>query len=281
MQHPGGELWKRVAVAAVGIPLAVSQAYLGGYWLAGFLAFMAGLAAWEFCYMYRQHGLPAAPVVAALLGLAYVLIAAGTSIEGFAVSIAVITLAVATALMIMTPPGSRPGVTVMITVCGAAYTGLPLGFAVWLHALGGRGPGWHGAAVLFLPVAVTWLGDTAAYFCGQAFGRHKLAPVISPAKTWEGASAGLLATAGGAFLYVALTQPLVAWTLSLGELLGFGVAVAVAGQLGDLFESRFKRDCGVKDSSGLLPGHGGMLDRLDSLLFVFPVGYAYLRLAGL
>jgi phosphatidate cytidylyltransferase len=277
----GGELWKRVAVAAVGIPLAVSQGYLGGYWLAGFLAFMAGLAAWEFCHMYVQHRLPAAPVVAALLALAYVLIAAGTSIAGFAISIAVMTLAVATALMIMTPPPARPGVTVMITVFGAAYTGVPLGFAFWLHALGGRGPGWPGAAVLFLPVAVTWLGDTAAYFCGQGFGRHKLAAAISPAKTWEGAIAGLLATAGGAFLYVALTRPLVAWTLSWGELLGFGVAVAVAGQLGDLFESRFKRDCGVKDSSGLLPGHGGMLDRLDSLLFVFPVGYAYLRLAGL
>lgn len=281
MQQSGGELVKRVAVAAIGIPVAVILACLGGYWLAGFLALMAGVAAWEFCAMYRRHGLRAVPGAAGVLALAYVLIAASSSIEGFAISVVVITLAVAAALMILTPPASQPGQTVMITVFAAAYTGVSLAFAVWLRALAGGGSRWQGAAVLFLPVAVTWFGDTAAYFGGRAFGRHKLAPAISPAKTWEGAIAGFLATAGGAFLYAELTRQLVAWTLSWGELLGFGVAVALAGQVGDLFESRFKRDCGVKDSSGLLPGHGGILDRLDSLLFVFPVGYAYLRLAGL
>ncbi|UCC47454.1 MAG: phosphatidate cytidylyltransferase [Gemmatimonadota bacterium] len=281
MQRSGDELRKRVAVALIGIPVAVILAYLGGYWLAAFLALMAGLAAWEFCAMYRQHGLPAAPSVAGPLALAYVLIAAGLSVEGFAMSVAVMSLGVGAAMMIMTPPASRPGLTVMVTVFAAAYTGLSLAFAVWLRALGGGAPGWHGAAVLFLPVAVTWFGDTAAYFGGRAFGRRKLAPAISPAKTWEGAIAGFLAAAGGALLYAELTRSLVTWTLSWGELLGFGVAVALAGQVGDLFESRFKRDCGVKDSSALLPGHGGILDRLDSLLFVFPVGYAYLRLTGL
>ncbi len=116
---------------------------------------------------------------------------------------------------------------------------------------------------------------------GRAIGRHKLAPVISPKKTWEGAIAGLLATAAGVVIYVQLTRPLVPWTMVLWEALAFGAAISVAGQLGDLFESRFKRDCDVKDSSNLLPGHGGALDRVDSLLFVFPVAYAFIMIVGL
>ncbi|MGD2218237.1 MAG: phosphatidate cytidylyltransferase, partial [Gemmatimonadales bacterium] len=145
---------------------------------------------------------------------------------------------------------------------------------------GGAAPGLAGAAVLMLPVAITWLGDSAAYFVGQAIGRHKMAPVISPKKTWEGAIAGFIVTAGSTLLYVTLTRSLVPWTMSGGELLGLGAILAVVGQAGDLFESRFKRECGVKDSSGLLPGHGGMLDRLDSMLFVFPFAYAYIRVVG-
>ena len=87
-------------------------------------------------------------------------------------------------------------------------------------------------------------------------------------------------TAAGAALYVELTRQLVPWSMSIGQVLLFGSLISVAGQVGDLFESRFKRDCGVKDSSNLLPGHGGALDRVDSLLFVFPFAYAFLRIVG-
>ena len=280
MARPGGELTKRVAVAAIGIPLAVGVGYVGGYWLAGLLALLAGLAAAEFCRMYRERNVFAAPWVAALLAISYVVLAVGLPVGVYLVWATVLTLGVTSVLIIRTEPERQPGLSAVVTAFGAVYTGGLLAYALWLRSLGGMGPGWSGAAVLFLPVAVTWLGDSAAYSVGSAIGRHKMAPVISPKKTWEGAVAGLLATAAGALLYVELTSPLLRWSMSVWQVLLFGALVSVAGQVGDLFESRFKRDCAVKDSSNLLPGHGGALDRIDSLVFVFPFAYAFLRLVG-
>jgi phosphatidate cytidylyltransferase len=279
MGRSGGELAKRVGVALIGIPLTVVLAYLGGYWLAGLIAVIAGLAAWEFCRMYRQSGVASAPVVAGMLAAFYVLLAATMAPAEFIVWAVVCTVAVAAGESIRRSADSQPGLTVVTTVFSAAYTGLLLSFAIWLRALG-LAPGLGGAAIIFLPVAITWLGDTAAYFVGKGIGRHKFAPVISPKKTWEGAIGGLLATAGGAVLWIELTAELAPWTMSVGEAIGFGVLVSIAGQVGDLFESRFKRECGIKDSSNLIPGHGGFLDRVDSLLFVFPVAFAYLMVVG-
>lgn len=280
MARSGGELAKRVGVALIGIPVAVGLVFLGSYPLAGFLVLLASAAAWEFATLYRESGAPAVPPVAAALAAAYVLLAAALSPGTFMVWATVVTLVVAATLAMAAAAEARPGAMVMASVFGALYSGVTLAFALWLRGEGGAAPGLAGAAVLMLPVAITWLGDTAAYSVGKAIGRHKMAPLISPKKTWEGAIAGFIATAGGALLYAVLTRSLVPWTMSAGELLGLGAVLAVAGQAGDLFESRFKRDCGVKDSSGLLPGHGGILDRLDSLLFVFPVAYAYLGIVG-
>ncbi|UCC82417.1 MAG: phosphatidate cytidylyltransferase [Gemmatimonadota bacterium] len=280
MTRSGGELGKRVGVALIGIPVAVGLVFLGGYWLAGFVTLLAMAAAWEFAVMHRASGVPAAPPVAAGLAAAYVLLAANLSLETYLVSVTLVTLVVIASLAIVAAAEARPGALVMTSVFGALYTGATLGFALRLRAEGGTAPGLAGAAVLMLPVAITWLGDTVAYFVGKAIGRHELAPVISPKKTWEGAIAGFFATAGGALLYVALTRSLVPWTMSAGELLGLGAMVAVVGQAGDLVESRFKRECGVKDSSGLLPGHGGILDRLDAVFFVFPFAYAYIAVLG-
>jgi phosphatidate cytidylyltransferase len=280
MARSSGELAKRVGVALIGIPVAVGLVFLGGYWLAGFVALLAAVAAREFAVMHRENGVPAAPTVAAALAVAYVILAGSFSVETYLVSATLVTMAVIAVLAITAAPQARPGAMVMTSVFGALYTGATLAFALWLRAEGGESPGLAGAAVLMLPVAITWLGDTAAYFVGKAIGRHKMAPVTSPKKTWEGAIAGFIATGGGALLYVALTRSLVPWTMSAGELVGLGAIVAVVGQAGDLFESRFKRECGVKDSSGLLPGHGGMLDRLDSMLFVFPFAYAYIAVLG-
>ncbi|MHC4109317.1 MAG: polyprenyl diphosphate synthase [Planctomycetota bacterium] len=247
-------------------------------WLAAFLAALAALAAWEFGVMYRAHGQPAAPVVAAATSAALVGLAAAFQPGDFVIWAAAGGLLLATILMLRTPPEAGPGLTSVISMFAAAYTGGLLSFAIWLR---GTGVGWEGTAVVFLPVAITWLGDTAAYFVGKAVGRHKLAPLISPKKTWEGAVAGFIATTGGAAAYVQLTRPFADWSMSLPVVLGLGAAVAVAGQTGDLFESRFKRDCGVKDSSNIVPGHGGVLDRLDSLLFAFPVAFAYYTAMGL
>lgn len=277
-----GELAQRVGVALVGIPVSIGVAYLGGYWLAGFLSILAGLAAWEFFAINRGRGVVGFPVVGSGLAVAIVLLAAtiGARQADYAVWVAVLILAVGAPAVLLSQPGSKPTVAVALTVFGALYTGGLLAFAVWLRDLGDPGVGWRGTGVLFFPIALTWLGDTAAYSVGHWIGRHRLAPRLSPGKTWEGAIAGLLASAAGAILYLELTDPLVGWTITIPAAIAFGGVIAIAGQVGDLVESSFKRDCGVKDSSSLLPGHGGVLDRLDSLLFAFPIGYAYLLATG-
>ena len=151
------------------------------------------------------------------------------------------------------------------TLFGAIYVGWLLGYAIWLQSRVG-GP----QLVLFL-VGVTWAGESAAYLVGSSMGRHRLAPILSPRKTVEGAIAQILVS-------VAAALALAAWLLpacGLAGAAGAGVLLGVIGQVGDLAESAIKRSIGTKDTGGLIPGHGGMLDRIDSLLFNAPALYLY------
>jgi phosphatidate cytidylyltransferase len=151
------------------------------------------------------------------------------------------------------------------TLFGAIYVGWLLGYAIWLQGRVG-GP----QLVLFL-VGVTWAGESAAYLVGSSMGRHRLAPILSPRKTVEGAIAQILVS-------VAAALALAAWLLpacGLAGAAGAGVLLGVIGQVGDLAESAIKRSIGTKDTGGLIPGHGGMLDRIDSLLFNAPALYLY------
>jgi phosphatidate cytidylyltransferase len=151
------------------------------------------------------------------------------------------------------------------TLFGAIYVGLLLGYAIWLHG-GASGP----QLVLFL-VGVTWAGESAAYLVGSSLGRRRLAPILSPRKTFEGAAAQVVVS-------VAMALALSAWLLpgcGLVGAAGAGVVLGVIGQIGDLAESAIKRSIGTKDTGGLIPGHGGMLDRIDSLLFNAPALYLY------
>ena len=132
----------------------------------------------------------------------------------------------------------------------------------------------QGRKWVFLAILATFAVDTGAYATGVLFGRHKLAPRISPNKTWEGAIGGYLSGAGAAFALNEAFDTGVPWT----TLLHFALVFPVLAQAGDLFESWMKRRMGIKDSSGLLPGHGGLLDRLDSLMAVIPFLYLFLQL---
>ncbi len=148
---------------------------------------------------------------------------------------------------------------------GLLYVPLLLGHLVWLRQLP------FGREWIFLVMLVVMVSDTAAYFSGITLGRHRLYPAISPNKSLEGAVGGLFGSLAGAFLARATFFP----ALELSDVLLLGVGLGALGQLGDLFESMLKRACGVKDSGRLIPGHGGILDRLDSLLFTFPAAYYY------
>jgi phosphatidate cytidylyltransferase len=146
------------------------------------------------------------------------------------------------------------------------YIGVPLGLLVALHAR----YGWRATVLLVGTIA---LSDSAQYYSGRTFGRHLLAPVISPKKTIEGAIGGVVV---GTLVMVVAGARLVPFVETM-HLVALGLIVVVLGILGDLFESREKRRVGVKDSGNLIPGHGGVLDRIDALLFAAPAFYFYLR----
>lgn len=146
---------------------------------------------------------------------------------------------------------------------------VPFSFVVRLHGIERLGP-----PMLLFTLALVWAGDIAAYFVGRSFGRRKMAPVLSPKKTWEGAGANV---AGSALVGVGVG---IFMELPIVHTVMVAVLANVAGQIGDLVESAYKRAAGVKDSGALLPGHGGMLDRIDSLIFAAPVVWAYLWLVG-
>lgn len=157
------------------------------------------------------------------------------------------------------------------TLLGAAYVG---GLMAYIIALKAEGPREHGRDLVLLLAATMWAGDSLALAGGMLFGKHKLAPRISPKKTWEGAVAGWLGSVLAALI------AMISWMqwLSLHHALILATVLAIVGQAGDLFESALKRGADVKDSSSLLPGHGGMLDRIDSLLFAAPVLFYYHRI---
>jgi phosphatidate cytidylyltransferase len=145
----------------------------------------------------------------------------------------------------------------------------PLSFAVRLHGMGTLGP-----KLLLFALVITWAGDTVAYFVGRAVGRHKFAPILSPKKTWEGAVGGF---AGSLLVGVAFSK----WIgVPMSQMLAMAAIGNVAGQIGDLLESAYKRSAGVKDSGTLLPGHGGILDRIDALILAIPVVCYYWILFG-
>lgn len=153
------------------------------------------------------------------------------------------------------------------TMAGVLYTGWMLGYLVALRGVP-DGRNW-----VFLALGATFASDTAAFFIGRTWGKHRLAPAISPSKTWEGAAGGLLGAIGAGLLF-ALPSPF-GLDLTFLQAGALGVVISVFGQLGDLVESLFKRNMGVKDSGRLLPGHGGVLDRIDSVAFAGIVVYYY------
>jgi len=271
----------RTAFAAVAIPIVLIAVYAGGVVLALLLALAAGLSAWEYFRLARAAGQPSLEsegiVLAVLLPLAVHAYRTGDfNPPVLTFGAIVILLLMIVGIWRMGVQGSPiPGIA--ITVFGVLYASGMLTFAYGLryhnYAVGARA----GALLLLYPLLLTWTSDTAAYFAGRALGRHKLIPAVSPGKTVEGAVGALVLTALVSWLYAHyVLAPGAELALTTANAVLFGVVVSAAVQFGDLVESLFKRAAGVKDSSHIIPGHGGILDRFDSLIFVLPLAYLLL-----
>jgi phosphatidate cytidylyltransferase len=294
---PGaGELGRRVAVAAVGIPVVLAALYGGGWWFGVMLAAVSVLATSELFGLASARGLRPFGVTGMVASGAIVLIAtarpsfaaAAASIVAVLVALAIVTLVAS--VWLRWPEGEPQG-AVAVTLLGPVYVGCTLAFAVFLRNLPAalpEPPGlvmepsrWSAIGLVLLPLVSVWVGDSSAYFVGRAIGRRKLFPAASPGKTLEGGIAGLVGSAvsGLVVAAVALSEaPCPCVSPAAGA--AVGAVIGIAAPLGDVAESVLKREAGVKDSGHLLPGHGGFLDRVDSLLFAFPVAYGTLVLMG-
>jgi phosphatidate cytidylyltransferase len=247
---------KRVLTAVALIPVAI---YL--IWWAPTIVFTAaticmGLLCYaEYSGIVAKHGIERPGVFGFLAGL-LILLKPELTLPGLSI---LLVLAFIAALRDKELHAVLPHVA-------AAFLGSIYTFAPWRFAADLRRESVH---LLFFALALNWAGDTTAYYSGRRFGRHKLAPVVSPKKSWEGAIASVLGSVIFGLLYLGHFMPQLSWW----AVAGMAVIGNVAGQFGDLAESAMKRGAGIKDSGSILPGHGGMLDRVDSSLFAVPVIY--------
>lgn len=260
----GGALMRRLLSTLILLPLFVWLVVAGPAWMFGAIMVLAGaVGQWEFTGMFERAG------IRSFRGLGLVGGSLVTASFALPISERVAFTAVLLAVLgvgLLRPSSGRPGWEAMaVTLLGICYVNWLLGYTFWLRDLA-EGRDW-----ILLLVSVTWLGETAAYLVGSALGRHRLAPAISPRKTVEGALAQLVMSVLAALGARAVFFP----TLSLEGAIVVGLLLGVVGQIGDLIESAIKRSVGTKDTGRLIPGHGGMLDRVDSLLVNTPVLFYY------
>lgn len=271
----------RVLVAVPGALVALGAIYAGGWILAALLALMSALTARELFLMAARKA-PRPLSALGIAGAAAIVLAAGAApadgLDNPLPAGILILLALLTPAIAIWSRGveGEPLLSVATTVFGAGYASL-LAFGLYLRHLPGVTGALHAGAVVFAPVLLTWASDTFAYFGGRAMGRRKLIPKVSPGKTVEGALSAVVGTVAVGAAYALFLARFDGYVPTVLEGAVFGLLVSVAAQVGDLAESAWKRDVGVKDSGTLLPGHGGALDRFDSLLFTLPLGYAFFR----
>lgn len=272
-------LRQRICTVAVVLPVVIGVVYWGVLPLACLVAGGAVVSLVEF-YSALKHG-GYHPRFG--IGITAALLLCGAAlVQGtlpFDVTGAALTGGILLSLTTELPRRNREGSLVgwAVTLASACYIGWLIGHYILLRRIETPlAAGWlsflhisPGAAWVYLVLLVTWVQDTMAYFVGRTWGRHKMAPYLSPKKSWEGAAGGF----GAAALTALLSVPLFGLPISYGGALVLGIAGGIVGPLGDLVESLIKRQMGIKDISNLMPGHGGVFDRLDSMLFTAPVLY--------
>ena len=252
--------WSRIVVAVILLPAVLGLVWLGGWWIVALGAVAGVIALHEYFGMIRELR-PVA--LAGFAGLALALL--GVQLGGIEWMLAgfLATLGLAFGLFLVSRTRTSATVAVGSTVLGAGWIGLGLGYLILL-----RGLPEHGRLAAFTVIIAVFAADTAAYFTGRLVGRHRMAPTLSPGKTWEGFVAGMATAVFVAFVALYRTGFVDGW-----RSIALGFVIALTAALGDLFESALKRDMHVKDSGRLLAGHGGMLDRIDALLFAGIASY--------
>ncbi len=266
-------LAERIAVAAIAIPAILFMVFRGGDTFLYFILLLAAIGMYEYLHNggYRLVSLLFAVVFIGAIGAVWL---TAIGMDGFGrMTLVAAFLLTGMILAVGKEPTERLFSRLTYLVWGLAYIGLLFpcvylirGHAAWMTPAPGQ---WW----LFFLLGSLWLGDTAAMFFGSNFGKHKLAPSVSPHKTIEGFIGGFI----GVFLVAALFKAVWLKDVDVVHFLILSVLIGLFGQLGDLAESLWKRSLGIKDSSSIIPGHGGVLDRFDSLLFASPVVYFYLK----
>lgn len=275
-----GSLAQRISSAVVLLVLIVGIVYWGFWPVALLTATAVAVALVEYASALRQAGYHPRPMIGIVTGL--LLCAAAVfqhqvsfDLTGVALATSVL-LGLTTELPRRERQGSLPGWA--LTFAGSCYVGWLLSHYILLRGLDmpPLRDGWlaglripPGAAWVYMVLAITWLQDTAALLVGRAWGKRRMAPYLSPKKSWEGALGGFVASVLAALLAV----PILGLPISYGGAMLLGIVGGIAGPVGDLAESFIKRQIGVKDSSNIIPGHGGLLDRIDSMLFTAPLLY--------
>ena len=269
MNEKNRNLVVRIVTALLLLPAVVALLVLGGWWTAGLVAAAAAGCTLEY-QMITQPRLGPAQVFA-VLGAALIPLAAAAHPLGFTAVAGSILWAVFLAAAVealFSADREHAPIRTAHAVTGCLYGGLGLGPIAALR-VGPSGLQWVISALV-----ITWANDTCAYFAGRLLGRHKLHPAVSPNKTWEGFAGGAVGSVAGMFIARWVAFP----GLTTLDCWALGLLGAVLGPLGDLCESMLKRAHGVKDSGMLIPGHGGLLDRVDALLFNAPAVYLYVVL---
>lgn len=261
--------WKRAISAIILIPVIILLVWWGGYPYSAAIVLVTGLMLIEFWGLSRSIGVKAGRIFTVVCGVLFCLSA--VDLIGFKIPIELVlalTLLLPFSYQIFRNQVNVAFLSVASTLLGVVYIGWAFGYhLILLRDLSGAGRG-----LLFFLLVTIWLGDTAAYIFGRWFGTHKLSPRISPGKTIEGTIAGLVFGAlGGLGVWSFFLKGI----LSFPHVLVLGILLGIVGPLGDLSESVIKRSANVKDSGHLIPGHGGLLDRCDSLIFSAPVLYYY------
>lgn len=287
---------QRVLFALVAIPIAIGLVYYGGLPLALLVSVIGMLGANELVAIARRQGVEPlgrhVVVFSAAIPLGVWLAYGGSIVTlgsldwssllpsvWFALAGTVIWVLGAT--LFLRRPTEHPLAVASITLMAPLYCAVLPSFLLGIRYATGPDRSWPATWAVFFPLAVTWICDSFAMWVGKAVKGPKLAPVVSPGKTRSGSIGGLLGgvTAAVIFNRVAMTPS--GFAVSDLQAVAFGLVLSVAAQIGDLAESLFKREVNIKDSSGLIPGHGGVLDRFDALYFVVPIGAMLYRAFGL